>query len=73
MSALPSHGSTPPVARVLSQANVRLVTDPIRVGMRTPPTHAHDPVVNITRRGERVQQIEVRCACGQVVIIDCEY
>lgn len=73
MSALPGQQHPLPTSRVLSQASIRLVPEPIRVGLRTQSQHPHEPEINVTRRGDRVQQIEVRCGCGEVILIDCEY
>ncbi len=44
----------------------------------SPPAHAADsaesqPVVTLKRDGDRVTHIVVRCACGQVVELACEY
>ncbi len=72
MSALPARAGTTQVTRVLSQANVRIQTDPIRVGVRD-EAHSHDPVINVVRRGDRVHQIEIRCGCGQLIQLECDY
>ena len=31
------------------------------------------PTVSFKRDGDRVTQIEVRCACGEVIQLDCDY
>lgn len=35
--------------------------------------HACQPEVALTREGDRVTQITVRCPCGQVIDLACEY
>jgi hypothetical protein len=41
---------------------------PVRTG--TPP---HSPTVTLQREGDRVTRIQVQCACGEVIELDCEY
>jgi|ERR1041385_1072046 hypothetical protein len=37
-----------------------------------PPQHA-PPTVTFKRDGDRVTQIEIRCSCGEVIQLDCDY
>lgn len=67
-----------PRGRVLSQADVRVSTAPIRVGDDSPAAaaaHVHaSPDVSVQRNAQGdVVEIHVRCACGQTTVIDCQY
>lgn len=31
------------------------------------------PTLSVQRHGERVTQIQIRCTCGQVIELDCDY
>src|ERR1051325_555178 len=31
------------------------------------------PTVTFKRNGDRVTQIEIRCSCGEVIQLDCDY
>lgn len=36
--------------------------------------HPHiPPEVVVRRNGDCIQQVEIRCHCGEVIILDCEY
>ena len=72
MSAVPVRAGDAPGGRLVSHAQIQLLQESVRVGVRDERSHA-DPVVNVTRQGDRVQRIEVRCGCGEVIQIDCEY
>lgn len=37
------------------------------------PLHAHQPVLNLKRDGDRITEIEIRCGCGQVIRLECDY
>lgn len=34
---------------------------------------ACEPEITLTRHGDRVSRITVRCSCGQVIELDCAY
>jgi len=34
---------------------------------------AKDPEVTLKREGDRITQIQIRCSCGESVILDCDY
>lgn len=60
--------------RILRKGSVRLSDDPVVVGAAAPTTHGEPSVAVQTDPGTgRVSQIEVRCRCGEVTIVDCQY
>lgn len=38
-----------------------------------PPTAPTGPTLTVQRAGERITQIQIRCTCGQVIELDCDY
>ncbi|HEY2951763.1 MAG TPA: hypothetical protein VGK40_04220 [Verrucomicrobiae bacterium] len=38
-----------------------------------PPAEQAAPTVSFKRTGDRVTQIEIRCSCGEVIQLDCDY
>jgi hypothetical protein len=52
-------------------------TAPLKGGASVPnPSHgeAHKPAVaQVIRDGDRITHIEVRCACGEVITLECGY
>lgn len=38
------------------------------------PAHVHGAVqVDVKREGDRISRIQVRCRCGELIDIECEY
>ena len=35
--------------------------------------HSSTPELNLKRDGDRIVQIEIRCACGERILLDCNY
>lgn len=58
--------------RLLSQAQIHLLPESVRVGAHDDPHH-EPTAVHVTRQGNQVRRIEVRCGCGEVIQIECEY
>jgi hypothetical protein len=36
-------------------------------------TPACEPEISLTRQGDRISRITLRCSCGQVIELDCAY
>ncbi len=67
-----SHGNG--VRRILNRDKVRMSGAGVMVGHPSASETA-EPVVSLKRDAVtgHIQQIEVTCGCGEVVIIDCQY
>ncbi|MEZ6061530.1 MAG: hypothetical protein R3C19_14385 [Planctomycetaceae bacterium] len=63
--------------RVLSQADVRVSSAPVRVGEDSPAGHAHvDGVASVSVQRDTngdVVEIHFRCACGETTVVNCKY
>lgn len=55
---------------VIAGQSVRIGSTPVVVG-RNHCVAA--PKVSLVRNGEIVDAIEVRCGCGEVIVLDCVY
>jgi hypothetical protein len=64
-------------SRVLSGTQVRLSTNPIRVGGARPSPAACEPgkatVQEVRDAGGRLKEIHVQCECGVVTVVGCDY
>jgi len=55
---------------ILSGHHVRLAPHPIFVADK----HADGtPVVTLRREGDAIREIQIRCACGELIVLDCQY
>jgi hypothetical protein len=36
-------------------------------------SHSDQPAITLQRDGERITAIQIQCACGQLIHLDCEY
>jgi hypothetical protein len=55
---------------VISGNHVRLAPHPIVVA----ENHADGtPIVTLRREGDLIKEIQIRCACGELIVLDCEY
>ena len=61
--------------KVLSQADVRMSTAPVRIGegqAAAQPVHQSEIKVEHNSEGD-VIRIRVECRCGGTTVIDCDY
>lgn len=55
---------------ILSGNSVRLAPHPIVIADK----HADGtPVVTLRREGNTIREIQIRCACGELIVLDCKY
>jgi len=55
---------------ILSGHRVRLAPHPIVLADK----HADGtPIVTLRRDGNVIREIQIRCACGELIVLDCEY
>ena len=57
-----------PTGTVLRREGVRVEAAPVAIG-RT--SQACEPEITIHRDGDAVRQIEIRCRCGEHILLDC--
>ena len=74
----PDHGGETFRLKVVAKANDTAV--PFRPVSQTPtqparPTteHTGQPTISLVRDGDRITGIQVRCACGEVIDLQCSY
>ncbi|HTS18864.1 MAG TPA: hypothetical protein VMP11_14915 [Verrucomicrobiae bacterium] len=52
----------------------KLASTPVpSTGGALAPNAASEPAVTLKRDGDRITQIVIRCTCGQVIELACEY
>ena len=61
----PACTSPPPENSAAPQVPTTEATDDIAI--------LHETEVTLLRDGERVKSIVIKCSCGQVISLDCEY
>lgn len=61
---------SPEISPILSGSRVRLAPHPIRVANKHPDG---TPEVTLRREGHLIKEIHIRCACGELIVLDCEY
>lgn len=55
---------------ILSGEHVRMATHPIVLTDK----HADGtPIVTLRREGNVIKEIQIRCACGELIVLDCKY
>jgi len=55
---------------ILSGTHVRLAPHPIVIADK----HADGtPIVTLRREGTTIREIQIRCACGELIVLDCHY
>lgn len=55
---------------ILSGNHVRLASHPIVIADK----HADGtPIVTLRRDGNVIKEIQIRCACGELIVLDCQY
>ena len=58
------------VGSVISGKVVTVGTTPVHVGRE----NCHPaPKMTLLRNGQEISAIEVRCGCGEVIVLDCVY
>ncbi|MEZ6123450.1 MAG: hypothetical protein R3C49_09780 [Planctomycetaceae bacterium] len=57
------------VKSVIAASGVRVGNIPVVVGDHCLPP----PKVTLTRKGQDVSSIEIRCGCGEVIVLECVY
>ncbi|WP_437227784.1 hypothetical protein SH661x_000552 [Planctomicrobium sp. SH661] len=61
---------TAEMSPILSSNHVRLATHPIFVAEK----HADGtPIVTLRREGNTIREIQIRCPCGELIVLDCQY
>ena len=63
-------GCRPEAGPILSGQQVRMARHAIVVSDRSADG---TPAVSIRREGDVIREIQIRCACGELIILDCEY
>lgn len=58
------------VRSILAGNHVKIETTPVVVGKNT---SIAAPQVALVREGTKVAAIEIRCGCGEVIVLDCDY
>lgn len=53
---------------LLRREGVRVEAAPIAIGR---PPHGCEPEITIHRDADAVRQIEIRCRCGEHILLDC--
>jgi hypothetical protein len=70
------------LGRIIPAENVRIVEAPqeILAAHQVPEkttdegsASRHEPEVTLVKDGDRVKKIIIKCTCGQVISLDCEY
>lgn len=59
-----------PSGQIISGHQVRVAAQPIVVTERSLDGA---PQVQLKRDGNRIKEIHIRCGCGELIILDCEY
>ncbi len=55
---------------IISGSHVRLAPHPIVIAEK----HADGtPIITLRREGDVIKEIQIRCACGELIVLDCEY
>jgi hypothetical protein len=55
---------------ILSSHQVRFATQPF---VPVSAGGEHEPVVTLRREGDIIREIHIRCKCGEVTILECDY
>jgi hypothetical protein len=58
---------TPTVGAPASSSHLARLTN------QTGPIPAESPLISLDREGDRITRIHIRCTCGQVIDLDCDY
>lgn len=58
------------VRSILAGDNVKIENTPVVVGKNN---SIAAPQVALVREGNHVTAIEIRCGCGEVIVLDCDY
>jgi hypothetical protein len=66
-------GQTTGVRRILNRDKVRVAQAGVMVGCASPTTNGQPQVTVLRNDSGRIDQIEVTCGCGEIVVIDCQY
>ena len=55
--------------------NTTATATPSSAANSSHPAHAAlaSPEINFKREGDRITQIQIRCSCGEAIILDCDY
>jgi len=55
---------------ILSGNNVRLAQHPIVVSEKRADG---TPTVTLRREGNLIKEVHIRCGCGELIVLDCQY
>ncbi|WP_437204147.1 hypothetical protein [Planctomicrobium sp. SH664] len=66
-AAIPCRGEGGPI---ISGHQVRMAPHPIVIADKSAEG---TPVVSLRREGNIIREIQIRCACGELIILDCDY
>lgn len=61
---------TSTAGQILSGHQVRVAAQPLMI---TDKPVDGSPTVQVRRDGGRITEIHVRCPCGELIVMDCEY
>jgi hypothetical protein len=74
MNAIKAEQSSGHSGRIIKAGNITLADPQTANSAARPIAEAKkESRVRLIREGDVVKQIEVRCACGEVIRLDCEY
>ena len=68
--------------KIIPAENVRVVdsspntaagSHPPLPGPAPDPQQRHEPKITLVKDGETVRQIHIKCTCGEILHLDCEY
>ena len=71
MTAIPADQEFSNSGKIIKAQHVSIF-DPHAV-KPAPAECARPPQVRLIKEGDMVKSIEIRCACGEVIKLDCEY
>ena len=71
MSAIPVEQEFANSGKIIKAQHVTIF-DP-QAAKTAPADCARPPQVRLVKEGDVVKSIEIRCACGEVIKLDCEY
>jgi len=56
---------------ILSRQQIRVATQPFLVAEKA--ATEKKPAVTVTRDSDRIREIHIHCACGESIVLECDY
>lgn len=73
VQVVPTSDALPSFMPVAPLTPTALAAAPAAALAPTPGHAVHEPHIQLDRDGDRITRITVRCACGQVIELNCAY